>query len=144
MSPPARFSQRNFTLAYSPEHAAALVHGVWRSREHFWIARYDPSKPNLHLSTIDTMSHALLMAREIGNISLASWDLYEPPRGVKLFSDLDPRWVKRRHRRRRLEFLQIRSTVRPSNRFTAAMPRLSSDENNPLKNGGLTANPPPP
>jgi hypothetical protein len=128
MSPPARFSQRNFTLAYSPEDGVALLHGVWRHREHFWIVRYDSSKPNLHLPTFDSLSQALLMAREISNIALACRELFEPARGVKLFSDRDPRWVKRRHRRKRLEFLDIRSSVRPSKRFTAAMRRLQSGD----------------
>src|SRR5438105_4087246 len=111
--PPARTTSRNFTLAYSPVHRIALVHGIYRRGVHFWLFRYEPTMPMLHFPASAHLGSVLLVARECENVALASWELYEPPRGVKLFAATDPRWVCKRHRQARAEFLALRWYVRP-------------------------------
>lgn len=123
--PPARYSSRNLTLAYAPDQRIALVHGIWRHQEKFWCIRYDETLRTIHRPGAENLAEVLLNARELEGVALASWERYEPPRGVKLFADDDPRWIRRRHRRVRDRFLELRWPVRPSKRRLAAVKRLS-------------------
>ena len=122
--PPARYSSRNFTLAYEPTREVALVHGIWRRHERFWLIGYGQQKVNSNAIDFDeSLADAMLLARELDGVPLASWELYEPPAGVKLFIATDPRWVRRRHRRARQDFLWLRYPVRPSRRHQLARAR---------------------
>ena len=125
--PPARYSDRNFTLAYEPSHEIALVHGILRRHEWFWLIGYGHQEIHSNCHAPGSLACALLMARELDAVSLASWNLYEPPVGVKLFTATDPHWVRRRHRRARQDFLRLRWPVRPPRRFQLALERLSGE-----------------
>lgn len=132
MQLPARYSENVFTLAYcigereahwSTTRLAAvlLLHRVrYRSESHI-LAGLDPntSRP-VESESFDALPSALLAARERYGIAVASWELYEPPSGMKLFGK--PRTIaERRHSLARRRMQKIRWTYRPSNRLVAAL-----------------------
>ena len=102
----------------------ALVHYVGRRKQGFALVRCESDWKDVHWSGFQGLAEALLMAREREDVPLAAWDLYEPPRGVKLFLPTDPRWVRRRHRVVRKELLSLRWPVRQSKRLVAGLERL--------------------
>ena len=119
--PPARwYSPRDVTLAYVGDRRVALVHRVGRQTQWFAVARCGADWKDFRWSGFDGLATCLLMMREREDVPLAAWELYEPPRGVKLYARTDPRWVRRRHRLVREEFMSLRHAVRPSNRLLAA------------------------
>ena len=138
IKPPPRFSRRAFTLAYvtgvvgdsaanAPVPRLVLVHQVGRRRQSFDLGACDTAWRVHRWRGFDGLTECLLMARECENVPLAAWELYEPPRGVKLYARTDPRWVRRRHRIVREEFMSLRYQVRQSNRQIVAMARLRQD-----------------
>ena len=123
--PPARwYSPRRLTLAYVSDRRIALVHDVRRRKQGFAIVRCVPNWTDVHWSWFPGLAVALLMARERDDVPLAAWEGYEPPHAVKLFLPTDPRWLRRRHRMMRNEFLSLRWPVRQSKRLMAGLERL--------------------
>jgi hypothetical protein len=122
--PPARFSPRQFTLAYTRDGRFGLSHLVGYRVQKFFLLRFESGWRVLHATSYGSLAEALLIAREGAGVPLATWELYEPDRGVKLFLKTDRRWVRKRHRRVRQEFLWLRWPVRQSKRFVDALERI--------------------
>ena len=121
--PPARYTSRTFTLATAPAYEVALVHGNWKRHQRFWTIAYGQRPVSVwNVSCDGSLAGAVLLAKELDGIPLASWDLFEPPPGVKLFSPTDPLWARRRHRRARQALLRLYShrtdeSARPCSRL---------------------------
>ena len=123
--PPARFNYaRGLTLAYARTRLVAVVHWVGRQRQQFTVVGCRPGWELQRSDTFGSLTHALLIGGETEGIRLADWEMYEPPRGQKLFTEHDPRWLRRRHRVTRQAFIALQCRVRPSRRFVRRVAEL--------------------
>ncbi len=124
---PAKLSPRPFVLASCEIMGPAdtcrflLGHYVLRSGETFGIVQCNDNWKPASSKWYGSMSVALLFARELYGIPLAAWNLFEPPRSARLFSEKDSRWVRRRHSQARKSFLNLRHIVRPTKGYLRAM-----------------------
>ncbi len=123
-NPPFILGQGGFTLGLSesrpPEkwcenvYAMVLSHTPTRSKQnHFGIRGYNRDWECLSATSFSTLEGALLFASEELGIRVASWRIFDPGRGIRLYSN--PRTApERKHSVQRKRFARLLSFYKVS------------------------------